>query len=397
LKKLIIAMLFLTLTTVKAYAGTVETFFLYGPTSTLTDTNLNGNFNNIRNTLNGDLDNENVNVSGFRFVEILGSLPAAGIVGRVVFLTTDGTLHYDDGTQFNSVVVFKGTVAQGQIVYHDGTDFVLRDAGPNHYPLVTRGVGDDPEWAQLELASAVTGELPLINGGTDTALVDPGRDGLLYWNNTSNKVAFLNAPITSDTLQFSSIITVDGTWTSPGGVTQIHVAMVGGGGGGGGADGANPGGGGGGGAGCEFMFTTTENTGYVIDIGAAGIGGNTSGGDGTAGAETAFDTGGLDITAAGGSLGSGIGGGGVGGAGGTTTKDAGAAPAAGTSCEVGGAGANKGGGDGGGGGGSMLGQGGAGGSAGGGSAGTFGGGGGGADAASNTGGAGGVGIVKISW
>jgi len=98
--KKIFLIIFLLICT-NVHAGTVSRYFDYGVNSTVTSTNLNGNFDNILNTINGDLDNNNANVDGgYRFIEVLAALPAAGNQGRVVFLTANNTLNFDTGTSF---------------------------------------------------------------------------------------------------------------------------------------------------------------------------------------------------------------------------------------------------------------------------------------------------------
>ena len=89
-----------------SYAGTVQSFKDYSTGDTVTAENLNGNFNNIRNEMNGGLDNVNADIeSGFRFFEVVGALPVAGTEGRVVYLTTNDTLYFDNGTDFIPVAV----------------------------------------------------------------------------------------------------------------------------------------------------------------------------------------------------------------------------------------------------------------------------------------------------
>lgn len=91
-----------------AHAGLVERYFDYGPTSTVTNINLNGNFDNIVNELNGGLTGDNADsANGWRFIEILPSSPAAGNQGRVVFLTSNNTLNFDTGSTFLQTAVLQ--------------------------------------------------------------------------------------------------------------------------------------------------------------------------------------------------------------------------------------------------------------------------------------------------
>lgn len=196
----IISILFL-LIAIPLYAGTVATFKTYNTGDLVTANNLNGNFNNIRNPLNGGLDNNNADTDGgFRFIEVLAALPAAGNQGRVVFDTGTNTLNFDtgvaliatgllpnnqtwtgnntftgidsfidftattvdinggaiDGTTVGSTVTAAGhfstlkvgTTTQGEILYDNGTSFVrlgVGTTGPNQV-LQTRGASANPLW-----------------------------------------------------------------------------------------------------------------------------------------------------------------------------------------------------------------------------------------------------------
>ena len=98
MRKLLIA-LSICLVSVNAYAGTITLPKTYAVNDTVTASNLNGNNNAILGEANGGLDNDNADTSnGYRFVEVKGSLPTVGTQGRVVFLTTDNTLYFDNGT-----------------------------------------------------------------------------------------------------------------------------------------------------------------------------------------------------------------------------------------------------------------------------------------------------------
>ena len=55
-----------------------------------------------------------------------------------------------------------------------------------------------------DLTSEVEGVLPLINGGTNAALVDPGADRIIFWDDSVNTVRFLtvstNLTVTGQTI-----------------------------------------------------------------------------------------------------------------------------------------------------------------------------------------------------
>lgn len=63
--------------------------------------------------------------------------------------------------------------------------------------------------APIPLASAVSGQLPLANGGTGANLSDPGADRILFWDDSAGAVAFLTAS-TGLTISGTNI-TIDAT------------------------------------------------------------------------------------------------------------------------------------------------------------------------------------------
>lgn len=204
--KLLILALFLA-TTVRA--DTVQTFFDYGPNSTVTDVNLDGNLNNIRNVLNGRLDNDNANSSEFRFFEIRASLPLAGTQGRIVFLTTDDVLYYDSGTTWVPFITV-GSGTQGDMIYFDGTRWVTvnKNTTATRY-LSNTGTSNNPAWAQVNLTNGVTGNLPLGNGGTGNNLSTIAKGGLIV-GTASNTVGIQtvganNTVLTADSAQTNGV------------------------------------------------------------------------------------------------------------------------------------------------------------------------------------------------
>ena len=379
----------------------------YGPNSTLTNVNLNKRWNLLTNEINGSLNNTNADTAaGFRFHEILGVLPAAGNQGRVVFLTTDDTLYFDDGTQFRAVAVlpnnniFSGNnTFTGNDTFTGTTTFASNVStlvdirgGSIKDTLITNVdiIGSTLNDMQVDAATA-TGML-FVNGPSDT-LVKLGSQGSAGQTLFSAGAGAL--PTFGDRAE---IFTSSGTFTVPSAVTRIYVTEVGGGGGGGAGGGAGPGGGGGGGqAHINFPITVTPLATHTITIGTAGTAGTAADGDGGDGGDTKFDDGGGDeLVAAGGVKGIGNAGGGTGGAGGGAGL-AGSGVTAGSPGIKGGAGAAEATTVGGGGGASHFGSGGAGGSSGSGSAGSdFGGGGGGGDNNTN-GGAGTAGFILVQW
>lgn len=178
--------------------------------------------------------------------------------------------------------------------------------------------------------NSFSGILSLAKGGTGAALVDPGADRIMFWDESGDIMNWLivgtGLDITGTTLsntletQRSEFISANGNFDVPAGVTKIWITMVGGGGGGGNADSNDAGGGGSGGAWLvNFPITVTPEATLAVQIGDGGAGGAASGNNnGAVGQDTIFDTGGDAITVSGGNFGisgasTGLGGAAVGG------------------------------------------------------------------------------------
>jgi len=242
---------------------------------------------------------------------------------------------------------------QGDILYYNGTDWVILHHGTSGQYLITQGHAANPTWLTVSL------------------------------DNISNKQLFI----------------ADGNFTAPAGITTVYITMVGGGGGGGGSSSVGAGGGGGGEAIIKYPYTVVPTSVYIVDVGAKGLGGAGSGDNpGTAGASSAFDTGGGNLTVSGGM--GGLSSGQTGGAGGSANSMNGSGSTAGSFYSIGGGTGSDGltTNYGGGGGGSVFGIGGAGGvDAVGVNATGFGAGGGGADESNHAGGNGTQGFVLIEY
>ena len=134
------------------YASLITQHTTYTTNGQVTSTNLNGNLQNIITVVNGSLDNTNANTSGgFRFYEVVGSLPAAGTQGRCAFLTTDNTFNFDTGSAWNSAIVVSGAGVQGDIIYHNGSAWARLAAGTSGQYLRTSGAGANPSWNTVNL------------------------------------------------------------------------------------------------------------------------------------------------------------------------------------------------------------------------------------------------------
>jgi hypothetical protein len=126
---------------------------------------------------------------------------------------------------------------------------------------------------KADLTSAVTGVLPLVNGGTGTS-----SPSLVAGTNVSITGTFPNQTINATSSSGGirgQLFTASGTFTVPSGVTSLKVTAVGGGGGGGAGTAGNPitGGGGGGGAVCVGYVTVTSGASVAVTVGQGGTGG----------------------------------------------------------------------------------------------------------------------------
>ncbi|MCK9370604.1 hypothetical protein M0R04_11900 [Candidatus Dojkabacteria bacterium] len=99
------------------FAGEITRHTTYATNGEVNATNLNGNFDNVYNVVNGGLDNDNVNTTTYRLLEILGSLPSAGTQGRTAFLTTDSSLNFDTGTTWVKALTTGVSLPSGAIFF----------------------------------------------------------------------------------------------------------------------------------------------------------------------------------------------------------------------------------------------------------------------------------------
>lgn len=159
-------LLLLLLLSSTAWAANVTLPTTYQNGGTVTASNLNGNFTAITAQVNGGLDNDNANsAGGYRFFETKSSLPSNGTQGRVVFLTSNNTLNFDNGSTWQTTVTPTGTPSTGYLPYYN-SGWTLLAPGSQYYSLVSNGASSLPSYQQVGLTTGVTGTLPLANGGT---------------------------------------------------------------------------------------------------------------------------------------------------------------------------------------------------------------------------------------
>ena len=212
MKKIIFGLLILFLT-MPAFATQASRYNTYGLTDQVTATNLNGNWDNILSVVNGNLDNTNAKTgSGFRFYEVLGSLPTAGTEGRLVYLTTDDKLYTDNGSAFSVLNSFKiGTFT--------------RDTATASGTQAVTGVGFQPTQIEFFMGGASTKEMSVgFDNGTNRYCVaaDDGASADTWVTSENNSIAsFITRP-TTQYVGYVSSLDADGftlTWTKTGSPT----------------------------------------------------------------------------------------------------------------------------------------------------------------------------------
>lgn len=301
-----------------SYADTVKTYKTYSAGSVVDYPDLNGNRDYILQEVNGDLDNNNAATSrGYRFIEVVTGLPAAGQQGRVIFNKVDNTLNFDTGStwvtspglQLNNTFTgsntFNGLNTFSNIDINGGTIFI---------PGITS-----------------TGQMYVSNSSLDISAQDQqGRAGEFLVSRGSGQPPTWSAA--SETQTFTS----SGTFVVPSGRKQVWATVVGGGAGGGaGTGGFGAGGGGGGGSAFMAYCDTSTITSVAVTVGLGGAGGAPVGNNGSDGGASSF---GGFVTANGGTASTNGGGGSGGGSGGTATITSLGTPGSGATGTAGGAG-----------------------------------------------------------
>lgn len=188
-----------------AYAGQIS-MPQYGETSKV-DANgvqagLNTRFNLTTNVINGGLDNNNANVDdGFRFIEILPSLPAPGNQGRVVFDTSNNTLNFDTGSEFVQTIVITGTPATNDLNYFGGSNWALLniDTNKSRY-LSNQGTSNTPDWQKVDLRTGVD-----IQGMTAQDLFFASNGTVIARLGIGSKGKFLRSSASDENVKWSSI------------------------------------------------------------------------------------------------------------------------------------------------------------------------------------------------
>jgi hypothetical protein len=128
--------------------------------------------------------------------------------------TGTGTILRADGTNWvASTPTFPNAAAQGDLLYASATSVwsqLAKDTNATR-SLTNTGSSNSPAWAQVALATGVSGTLPLANGGTNAALTaDTGA--IAYSSSTA--IALLASTATANKLLVSGASAAP-TWSTP--------------------------------------------------------------------------------------------------------------------------------------------------------------------------------------
>lgn len=149
-KRIILPLFLLMSSCNHAFATQIVYSTIYAVNGQVTNVNLNGDFNDAKNVVNGHLDNTNADTArGYRFYQTVSVLPAPGNTGQVYYLTTDNSLNFDTGTTFIKTVGISGTPAQGNVVVEGASGLIYLTNGTSGQFLETQGASANPVWASL--------------------------------------------------------------------------------------------------------------------------------------------------------------------------------------------------------------------------------------------------------
>lgn len=135
-----------------------------------------------------------------------GALPASNGGTGITGLATGMATWFASGTAVDLRSLTTGTTGSGSLVFATSPAFTTPDIGTPSAGVLTNATG-------LPLATGVTGQLPLANGGTAANLSDPNADRILFWDDSAGAVTWLTAgtglTITNTTMTASGGASLD--------------------------------------------------------------------------------------------------------------------------------------------------------------------------------------------
>ncbi len=193
MKRYILILFLLICTPLHADLITGDTTYTTG--DTVTATKLNNDNTVVKNQVNGNLNNANAKTgSGFRFYESLGSLPTAATEGRMVYDAGNNNLSIDSGSAWLGLPTYSGTVAQGDVLYYNGSAWTLLTAGTDGQALKTNGAAANPAWEDsISIASQAQGDVLYYNGSAWTRLGVGTSGTFLKTNGAASNPAWAGA------------------------------------------------------------------------------------------------------------------------------------------------------------------------------------------------------------
>lgn len=209
-----------------AYAGPIVYGTTYATNGTVTAANLNGNFTNVSQVVNGGLDNTNANTTqGYRFYQSVAVLPSSGTQGATYFLTSDNSLNFDTGGGFVKSVT-TSSPSTGSIPYFNSgwTNLV---PGAQYLPLVSNGTSVLPTYQILsshaggtgsDLSASAQGALPyfsatgvmsgLSTGTSGQVLKTQGSSANPIWANALSSVSDYGTSASSSTARQATTLKI---------------------------------------------------------------------------------------------------------------------------------------------------------------------------------------------
>jgi hypothetical protein len=112
-----------------------------------------------------------------------------------------------------STATYPATTAQGDVIYSSAANTIVgltKDANATRY-LSNTGASNNPAWAQVALATGVSGQLPLANGGTNANLT-ASTGGIFY--SAASAAAILSGTATANKVLMSGASAAP-TWSTP--------------------------------------------------------------------------------------------------------------------------------------------------------------------------------------